>query len=213
MSMFASIGVALGVSTTVAAVGTVAVAGMVASAAMQGVQSSSQSAAQQNAADYNAQVANNNAIIAAQQRSTTLQQGEAEAHKSMRDQAQMIGAQRAQMAANGIDLTQGSAQDILASTKFLGGIDVNTIQSNAARQAWGYEVQGMNDKNAATMETWKANSINPSQIGAMAAGSSLLSSIGGAATSYAAGGGGAKTPSGGGTSSYGVTNTSFKGLK
>ena len=74
----------------------------------------------------------------------------------------------------------------------------------------------MNDKNAATMETWKANSINPSQIGAMAAGSSLLSSIGGAASSYAsAGGGGGKI---GGTGSspspssgkYGVTNTSFK---
>jgi hypothetical protein len=162
----------------------------IASAVMQGIQAKNAAQAERNAAEFNAQVANNNAIIAAQQRSSTLQQGEVEAHKSMRDQAQMIGAQRAQMAANGIDLTQGSAQDILASTKFLGGIDVNTIQSNAARQAWGYEVQGMNDKNAATMETWKANSINPSQIGAMAAGSSLLSSIGGAASTYAAGGGG-----------------------
>jgi hypothetical protein len=168
----------------------VLVATTIASAVMQGIQAKNAAQAERNAAEYNAQIANNNAIIASQQRSTTLQQGEAEAHKSMRDQAQMIGAQRAQMAANGIDLTQGSAQDILASTKFLGGIDVNTIQSNAARQAWGYEVQGMNDKNAATMETWKANSINPSQIGAMAAGSSLLSSIGGAASSYAGSKGG-----------------------
>ena len=175
------------------------------SATMSGIQAKNQAQAERNAAEFNAQVANNNASIAAQQRSTTLQQGEVEAHKSMRDQAQMIGAQRAQMAANGIDLTQGSAQDILASTKFLGGIDVNTIQSNAARQAWGYEVQGMNDKNAATMETWKANSINPGQIGAMAAGSSLLSSIGSAASSYAGskgggGGGGGKS----GTVSGGV---------
>ena len=166
------------------------------SAVMQGIQAKNAAQAERSAAEYNAQVANNNATIANQQRSTTLQQGEVEAQKSMRDQAQMIGAQRAQMAANGIDLTQGSAQDILASTKFLGGIDVNTIQSNAARQAWGYEVQGMNDKNAATMETWKANSINPSQIGAMAAGSSLLSSIGGAASSYA-GAKGSNTNSGG----------------
>ena len=198
-----------GLSATAFAVLAVAVTASVASATMQGVQSAQQAGAAKQAADYNAQVANNNAIIAAQQRSTTLQQGEAEAHKSMRDQAQMIGAQRAQMSANGIDLTQGSAQDILASTKFLGGLDVNTIQSNAARQAWGYSVQGMNDKSAANLETWRANSINPSQIGAMSAGTSILSSIGSAATSYAAGGGGAKTP----TSSYGVTNTSFKGLK
>ena len=168
----------------------VLVATTIASAVMQGIQAKNAAQAERNAAEYNAQIANNNAIIASQQRSTTLQQGDVEAQKSMRDQAQMIGAQRAQMAANGIDLTQGSAQDILASTKFLGGIDVNTIQSNAARQAWGYEVQGMNDKNAATMETWKANSINPSQIGAMAAGSSLLSSIGGAASSYAGSKGG-----------------------
>ena len=193
----------------------VLVATAITSAVMQGVQAAQAADAAKQAANYNAQVANNNAIIDAQQRSSTLQQGEVEAQKSMRDQAQMIGAQRAQMSANGIDITQGSAQDMLASTKFLGGIDVNTIQSNAARQAWGYSVQGMNDKSAATMETWKANSINPSQIGAMAAGSSLLSSIGGAASSYAGGGGDGKI---GGTGSspspssgkYGVTNTSFK---
>ena len=201
-----------GFSATAFALVSVAVVSSVASAAMQGVQSAQNADAAKQAADYNAQVANNNATIASQQRSSALQQGEVEAQNAMRKQAQMIGDQRAEMSANGIDLTQGSAQDILASTKFLGGIDVNTIQSNAARQAWGYSVQGMNDKSAANLETWRANSINPSQIGAMSAGTSILSSIGSAATSYAAGGG-AKTPSGGGTSSYGVTNTSFKGLK
>lgn len=197
------VAVAIGISVTTT----------IASAVMQGIQAKNAAQAERNAAEYNAQVANNNAIIASQQRSATLQQGDLEAQNAMRKQASIIGDQRAQMSANGIDLTQGSAQDLLASTKFLGGIDVNTIQSNAARQAWGYEVQGMNDNNAATMETWKANSINPSQIGAMSAGTSILSSIGSAATSIAAGGGGAKTPSGGSTSSYGVTNTSFKGLK
>ena len=201
-----------GLSAGMFAVLSVAVVSAVTSATMQGVQASQNADAQKQAADYNAQVANNNAITASQQRSSALQQGDLEAQNAMRKQASIIGDQRAQMSANGIDLTQGSAQDILASTKFLGGIDVNTIQSNAARQAWGYSVQGMNDKSAANLETWRANSINPSQIGGMAAGTSILSSIGSAATSYAAGGGGAKTPSGGSTSSYGVTNTSFKGL-
>ena len=200
-----------GLSAGMFAVLSVAVVSAVTSATMQGVQASQNSDAQKQAADYNAQIANNNAITASQQRSSTLQQGELEAQNAMRKQASTIGDQRAQMAANGIDLTQGSAQDILASTKFLGGIDVNTIQSNAARQAWGYSVQGMNDKSAANLETSRANSINPSQIGAMSAGTSILSSIGSAATYYAAGGG-AKAPSGGSTSSYGVTNTSFKGL-
>jgi hypothetical protein len=192
-----------GLSATAFALVSVAVVSSVASAAMQGVQSAQNADAAKQAADYNAQVANNNATIASQQRSSALQQGEVESQNAMRKQAQMIGDQRAEMSANGIDITQGSAQDILASTKFLGGIDVNTIQSNAARQAWGYEVQSMNDKSTAVMETWKANSINPSQIGAMAAGSSLLSSIGSAASSYAVskgGGGGGKS----GTVSGGV---------
>jgi hypothetical protein len=163
----------------------VAVVASVGSATMQGVQAAQQADAAQKAAAYNAQIASNNATIDAQNRSSTLQQGEVDAQNAMRKQASVIGDQRAQMSANGIDLTQGSAQDMLASTKFLGGIDVNTIQSNAARQAWGYSVQGMNDQNSSVMETWKANSINPAAIGAMTAGGSLLSSVGSAATSFA----------------------------
>ena len=164
------------------AIATIAIVG---SATMQGVQAAQQADASKKAAAYNAQVASNNATIDAQNRSSSLQQGEMDAQNAMRKQASMIGDQRAQMSANGIDITQGSAQDMLASTKFLGGIDVNTIQSNAARQAWGYSVQGMNDQNASTMETWKANSINPAGIGAMTAGGSLLGSIGSAASSAA----------------------------
>ena len=164
------------------AIATIAIVG---SAAMQGVQAAQQADASKKAAAYNAQVASNNATIDAQNRSSSLQQGEMDAQNAMRKQASMIGDQRAQMSANGIDITQGSAQDMLASTKFLGGIDVNTIQSNAARQAWGYSVQGMNDQNASTMETWKSNSTNPAAIGAMTAGGSLLSSVGSATSSYA----------------------------
>ena len=155
------------------------------SATMTGVQAAQQADAAKKAAAFNAQVASNNATIDAQNRSSTLQQGEMDAQTAMRKQAQIIGDQRAQMSANGIDITQGSAQDMLASTKFLGGIDVNTIQSNAARQAWGYSVQGMNDQNAATMETWKSNSINPAAVGAMAGGGSFLGSLGSAASAGA----------------------------
>jgi hypothetical protein len=169
-------------SFVAAAVAAIAVVG---SATMSGISAATQADAAQKAATFNAQVASNNANIDAQNRSSSLQQGELEAQNAMRKQASMTGDQRAQMSANGIDITQGSAQDMLASTKFLGGIDVNTIQSNAARQAWGYSVQGMNDQNASTMETWKSNSINPAAIGAMTAGGSLLSSVGSAASSYA----------------------------
>jgi len=155
------------------------------SASLAGVQAAQQADAAKKAAAFNAQVASNNATIDAQNRSSTLQQGEMDAQTAMRKQAQVIGDQRAQMSANGIDITQGSAQDMLASTKFLGGIDVNTIQSNAARQAWGYSVQGMNDQNAATMETWKSNSINPTTTGVMTGAGSFLGAAGSALTAAA----------------------------
>lgn len=142
---------------------------------------SEQADASKKAANYQAQVAANNAKIEASRRSMALQQGDQAAQQAELQQAQTLSAQRAALSANGIDLKEGSAQDLLATTKFLGGVDVNTIQSNAAREAWGYSVQGMNDQASGQLDKWKADNINPAKIGAMAGVSSLLSS----ASSYA----------------------------
>ncbi len=158
----------------------------VTSAAVTGVSSAMQADAQKQAANYNSQVAANNAKIALQQRSSSLQQGDVAAQQSQMHQAQVLGAQRASLAANGVDLTQGSAQDLLSSTKFLGAQDVNTIQSNAARTAWGYDVQGMNDSANSQLLKWQADNTNPAAIGAMAAGGSLLTSAGSFASMKAA---------------------------
>ena len=157
----------------------------VASAAMTGVSAASQASAQKKQAEYQAQVAANNAKVSAWQRSDALQRGEIDAQNAMRQQADLLGRQRASMAANGIDITQGSALDVLSTTRFLGQADVNTIQSNAAREAWGYEVQGSNQLADANLSKWKADNTDPALAGGMAAGSSLLSS----ASSYAMAGG------------------------
>ena len=141
-----------------------------------------QADASKKAANYQAQVNRNNAILAGQQRSAALQQGEADTQTAMRQQAQTLSAQRAALASNGVDLTEGSSQDLLATTKFLGAADINTIQSNAARQAWGYDVQGINASAAGQLDQWQADNINPAGIGAMAGTQSLLSS----ASSFAA---------------------------
>ncbi len=168
-------------ATTVAWIG-VGVAA--ASAGMSAYSASEQADASKKAANYQAQVAANNAKIAQYQRSSAIQQGEVDAQTAMRQQAQTLSAQRAALASNGVDLTEGSSQDLLATTKFLGAADVNTIQSNAARQAWGYDVQGMNASASGQLDKWKADNINPAGIGAMAGASSLLSS----ASSYASAG-------------------------
>jgi len=52
------------------------------------------------------------------------------------------GEARALAAASGVDPNQGSAGDIVAATASLGELDALTIQSNAAREAWGHQAQG-----------------------------------------------------------------------
>jgi len=153
----------------------------VAAAGLSAYSAYEQAKAQKQAGNYNAQVASNNATIALQQRSSALQQGDVAAQQAQLHQAQVLGAQRASLAANGIDLTQGSAQDLLTTTNLLGAADVNTIQSNAARTAWGYSVQNMNDNATSTLSKWQADSISPAKTGAMAGATSLL----GSASSYA----------------------------
>ena len=165
----------------------------VAAAGLSAYSAYEQAKAQKQEGNYNAQVARNNATIDMQQRSSSLQQGDVEAQQAQMHQAQVLGAQRASLAANGVDLTQGSAQDLLTTTKFLGAQDVNTIQSNAARTAWGYSVQNMNDNATANLTQWKADSISPMKVALMAGTSSLL----GSASSYASSKAGSSGGSGG----------------
>ena len=89
-----------------------------------------------------------NADIAAYQASQAVQNGQAEVDKLDLQVAQVKGQQRASMAANGVDLGQGSATDVLASTDLLGDRDKATTMDNALRTAWGYKVQQAEYKNA-----------------------------------------------------------------
>ena len=153
-----------------------AVAASVGSAALQGVQAASQARAQQSADLYNAQVAQNNAVLASEQRSVALEQGQAQVEQSELQQSQLVGRQKAALGANGVALASGSATDILASSKFLGAQDVNALQANAARAAWGYAVQQSDDLAQSNLDRWRGSVLDPGAAGGMAAGASLLSS-------------------------------------
>lgn len=60
----------------------------------------------------------------------------------------MIGKQRAAQAGNNVDVNTGSSVDVQSDAAFLGEIDALTIRTNAARTAWGYNVQAENDTRA-----------------------------------------------------------------
>lgn len=105
--------------------------------------------------------------LAAQQE---LARGNAEVASVSQRAGQVKGAQRAALAANGVDVGTGSAAAILTSTDLQKENDINTITANAVRAAWGQRMQATNFKNEALMQRATADSISPG----MAAFTSLL---------------------------------------
>jgi hypothetical protein len=119
-----------------------------------------------------AQVAENNAQIAQWQADDALARGAKAATATRVKTLQLEGDQRAALAANGVDLTVGSAADILRDSDYFGKIDANTVTDNAAREAWGHRMQGANFKGDALNLRNRADVESPWA----AAGTSLLGS-------------------------------------
>lgn len=94
-------------------------------------------------ADFQKQVYDINSKIAEYQATDALKQGERAVETHKRETRSLIGSQRVSMAAQGIDIEDGSALDVQASTRTMSDLDVVTIRSNAYRQAWGYKTQAL----------------------------------------------------------------------
>lgn len=119
-----------------------------------------------------ARMAEVNARIAEMGAQSALNQGHKQAASLTLRAGQMKSTQRAAMAANGIDLGEGSAAEVQASTDTMKDIDQNQILSNAVQSAWGYRMQGVNHQNEALMARANAKGIKPG----MALATSLLGS-------------------------------------
>lgn len=105
---------------------------------------------------------------------TALMVGQREEQRARLATSQIKGRQQTALAANGVDLGEGSAARVLASTDVLGEIDANTLAANAVRAAWGYRTQAVNYGNEARLRSASAGAINP----LMSAAGSLLTSAG-----------------------------------
>ena len=97
---------------------------------------------QENAAEYNKQVAERDAAIA-------IDQGNAQAAIQGRQSRSVIDAARAQYGASGVDVNSGSPLDVLRSSASFAALDNLTIKYNAKvrsqgfkGEALGYEMQG-----------------------------------------------------------------------
>lgn len=113
--------------------------------ASQGIGSIVEGFAGGRAADFQAQIARNNAQVALANSQAASQAGDIAAMNSLLRTRAQIGQTKVAQAASGIDVNTGSAADVRASQRLLGVLDAMTIRSNAARASYGYQAESMSE--------------------------------------------------------------------
>ena len=103
-----------------------------------------------NQAKYEASVYRANASLDRKAAQDALERGQVEERRQYVKNAQLQGAQRAALAANGIQTDFGSAMDIQNDAKRIGLEDANTIRQNATREMMGYEISAFNNDAGST---------------------------------------------------------------
>lgn len=88
------------------------------------------------------QQAQASAKMADQQAKDALARGDQAASDLAKEQAGFRGQQRAALAANGVELDYGSADQIQQDTQTLQREDQRRLRDNRNREAWGYSVDG-----------------------------------------------------------------------
>lgn len=84
------------------------------------------------------------------------------------------------LASHGVDIGEGSAAELLASTDIMKDIDKGVAEANAIRAAWGYRTQAANNRIDALSKKASASSISPMY----SLGTSLLGSATNVASSW-----------------------------
>jgi len=140
------------------------------------------------AANYQGQVARNNATIAANNArysasATSAATTQAGLQARAKDASVKAGA-----AANGVDVDTGSAANVLTSQRELGDLDTATVANRGAQQVYGYRSQAVSD----TAQSQLDFSQEPGDV----AGGVLkaVGDVAGAAPGLPSGGGGFSAP-------------------
>lgn len=126
--------------------------------------------------NYQAGIAQINQQIMQQSADYATAAGEVSAQESgMKTRAQ-IGQTIAQQGAGGLAVGGGSNARVVSSELALGQEDQALIRSNAARQAYGYEVQGVQDTAQSQLDTMAASKSQTA--GLLGAAGSILGAAG-----------------------------------
>ena len=90
------------------------------------------------------QTGRNNQIMAEYAAQDAIKRGEENAILVQQKARGLKGAQRANMAAKGLDLAGGTPGELLDQTDFFGAVDATTARQNAQREAWSARAGGAN---------------------------------------------------------------------
>lgn len=95
---------------------------------------------------YQKSLADTNAAMTDLAGEQTLQAGDINASRKNLQTKARVGEELAQQGASGVDVGSGSAALVRSGTSLVGNIDELTIRNNAARAAFGYKIQGIQDR-------------------------------------------------------------------
>ncbi len=142
------------------------------------------------AADYQSQVALNNAAIARSNAAMSDAAGAAkETAQGMRT-AQAVGTGRASFGAGGIDANTGSAATVQQAIGKVGALDALTIRSNTAREVYGYQVKEASELAEAQLDKFKGEQARTGgDISALGTFLTGASSVGGSFAKWSLGAG------------------------
>jgi hypothetical protein len=154
----------------------------VAGAAITGYGEYEQGQAAKKSANYNSEIAANNATIAQQTATRAANAGEEQAAVSEQKTRATVGAIKANQAAGNIDVNSGSAVDVRSSAEELGELDALTVRSNAAKTAYGYQTQAASYTAQSQLDKFQGN--NAAIAGDIGAAGSILGGVSGAAGAY-----------------------------
>lgn len=154
ISALVGTGMSVGAAWMSAISAATALVGTAASTAMGVTSSIQQGKAAEAQANYQAQVDRRNARIAQQNAEDKRQEGIEEARMRRLKTAQRVGLQQASLAANGVDVSEGTALDMIEDTSAMGELDALTTRYNYEKQALAYEQQANNFNNQANLDVF-----------------------------------------------------------
>ena len=124
---------------------------------------------------YNSQVAEQNSALAREH-------GEAEAQKYGIGARERMGQIKASQASSGLDVNSGSAIQVQKSQQLVSDMDLDQIRANAAKTAYNFDVEAVQDKNQGQL--YFMSGSNAAKAGAINATSSIISGAGSVASKW-----------------------------